>query len=207
VVLLALVMAAAAGASDPAAVAPPAVKPAAVEGDNLRQLLTVRRVFVDRFGGGETASQMRDMIISSLQNTKLFVVTENQEHADAILRGSAEDLVYNETHSSSDSLNLHSSLSSSSSDDESALRGGTRNTLHSGRSIGLGGGESESSHSVERRHEANAAVRLVNKDGDVIWSTTQESLGGKFRGASSDVADKITKRLVEDYDQAKRLPH
>ena len=198
---------AAAAASNPAAVAQPAAKTAPVEGDNLRQLLTVRRVFVDRLGGGETASQMRDMIISALQNTKLFVVTENQEHADAILRGSAEDLVYNETHSSSDSLNVHSSLSSSSSDDESALRGGTRNSQHSGRSIGLGGGESESSHSVERRHEANAAVRLVNKDGDVIWSTTQESLGGKFRGASSDVADKITKRLVEDYDQAKRLPH
>ena len=73
--------------------------------------------------------------------------------------------------------------------------------------IGLGAGESESSNSVERRHEANAAVRLVNKDGDVIWSTTQESMGSKFRGASSDVADKITKRLMEDYERAQKLPH
>jgi hypothetical protein len=46
--------------------------------------------------------------------------------------------------------------------------------------MGLGAGESESSRSVERRHEANAAVRLVNKDGDVIWSTTQESMGASF---------------------------
>ena len=38
-----------------------------------------------------------------------------------------------------------------------------------------------------------AAVRLVNKEGDVIWATTQESLGAKFRGASMDVADKITR--------------
>src|SRR5450755_474581 len=180
---------------------------AAVEPDTLRQLLTVRRVFVDRFSGGETAAQMRDMVISSLQGSKLFVITENQEKADAILRGSSEDLVFNETHSSSDSLNVHSSLGTSQTDDSSALRGGTRSYERTGRNIGMGAGESESSHSVERRHEANAAVRLVNKDGDVIWSTTQESIGGKFRGASSDVADKVTKRLTEDYERARKLPH
>jgi hypothetical protein len=191
---------------DPGRVAPIAPQPSAVEADGLRQLLSLKRVFVDRFSGGETAAQMRDMIISSLQNTKLFVVTENQEKADAILRGSSEDLVFNETHSSSDSLNVHSSLGTSQTDDSSALRGGTRSYERTGRNIGLGAGESESSHSVERRHEANAAVRLVNKDGDVIWSTTQESIGGKFRGASSDVADKVTKRLTEDYERARKLP-
>jgi hypothetical protein len=72
--------------------------------------------------------------------------------------------------------------------------------------MGIGAGDSESSHSSERRHEANAAIRLVNKDGDVIWSTTQESMGGKFRGASSDVADKITRQLTEDFERAKQLP-
>ena len=186
--------------------AAPAPRDEGLDREKLAQLLTIRRVYVDRLSGGETAAQMRDMIISSLQNTKLFVVTENQEKADAILRGSSEDLVFNETHSSSDSLNLHSSLGTSQTDGSSAIRGGTRSYERTGRNIGLGAGESESSHSVERRHEANAAVRLVNKDGDVIWSTTQESAGGKFRGASSDVADKVTKRLCEDYERAKKLP-
>jgi hypothetical protein len=186
--------------------APPAAS-STVETDNLRQLLTVRRVFVDRFSGGETAAQLRDMIINGLQSSKLFAITENQEKADAILRGSGEDLVFNETHSSSDSLNVHSSLSTSQTDEDTALRGGTRSEDRATRSTGIGAGDSESSHSVERRHEANAAVRLVNKDGDVIWSTTQESLGGKFRGASSDVADKIAKRLTEDYERAMKLPH
>jgi len=46
-------------------------------------------------------------------------------------------------------------------------------------------------------------ARLVNREGDVIWSTTQESLGAKFRGASADVADKITKQLVEDFRRAR----
>ncbi|MGC9948366.1 MAG: hypothetical protein ABSF64_18520 [Bryobacteraceae bacterium] len=185
--------------------AAPSATSSTMEPDTLRQLLTVRRVFVDRFSGGETAAQMRDMVINGLQSSKLFTITENQEKADAILRGSGEDLVFNETHTSSDSLNVHSSLSSSQSEEDTALRGGTRSEDRLNKSVGLGAGESESSHSVERRHEANAAVRLVSKDGDVIWSTTQESLGGKFRGASADVADKITKRLTEDYERAKKL--
>ena len=74
-----------------------------------------------------------------------------------------------------------------------------------GSYAGVGLGESESEHSAERRHEAVAAVRLVNKDGDVIWSTTQESLGARFRGASADVADKITAKLKEDFEKGKKL--
>ena len=48
--------------------------------------------------------------------------------------------------------------------------------------VNLGVGQNESTRIAERKHEAVASVRLVNKDGDVIWSTTQESLGAKFRG-------------------------
>ncbi len=195
--------------SDPVPVSAPPVQPVAaspaVAADTLRQLLTVRRVYVDRFSGGETAAQLRDMIVNGLESSKLFVITENQEKADAILRGSGEDLVFTDTHSSSDSVNVHSSMSSTQEEEDTALRGGTRSDGRLNRSMGLGAGESESSHSVERRHEANAAVRLVSKEGDVIWSTTQESLGGKFRGASADVADKITKRLMEDYERARKL--
>jgi len=189
-----------------AVVAPAAGDHAAVEAVGLRQLVTLRRVFVDRFSGGETAAQMRDMVISALQSSNLFVITENPEKADATLRGSAEDLVFTDVHTSSDSLNFHTNLSTNKGTDESALRGGTRSDSRSSQSTGLGAGESESMHSQERRHEANATVRLVNKDGDVIWSTTQESMGGKFRGSSADVADKIMKKLVEDYGRAKRMP-
>jgi len=176
--------------------------PAAIDQEALEQLLTVRRVFVDRFSGGETAAQMRDMVLSGLQNTKLFVVTENPDRADAFLRGSAEDLVFTDEHSSSDSIHAQANLSRGSSDSYSGRTSG-RDTTN--RSQGIGFGDSESTHSVERRHEAVAAVRLVNKDGDVIWSTTQESMGGKFHGSSADVADKITKKLVADYDRARKL--
>jgi len=163
-----------------------------IEDTSLRQLLTIRRVFVDRLTGGETAAQMRDILISSMQSTKLFIVTENQERADVFLRGAAEDLIFTETHSSSDSLNAH-------------LSTGSGRTSTGRTTYGLSAGENESQHSTDRRHEAVASVRLVNKDGDVIWSTTQESVGAKFRGASSDVAEKITTRLKEDFDRARKL--
>lgn len=162
---------------------------------DLKQLLTVHRVYVDRLTGGETAAQMRDILISSLAASDLFVLTENQERADTILRGAAEDLVFTDVHQSSDSLNAHANLSST--------RGGYNS--RSGNAAGVSVGENESDRSQERRHEALAAVRLVNKDGDVIWSTIEESLGAKFRGASADVADKITARLREDFAKARKL--
>jgi hypothetical protein len=64
-------------------------------------------------------------------------------------------------------------------------------------------GENDSRRTEERKHEAIATVRLVSKDGDVIWSVTAESLGAKFMGASADVADKIAKHLAADYKAAK----
>ncbi|MGA2116435.1 MAG: hypothetical protein ABSH56_16960 [Bryobacteraceae bacterium] len=169
--------------------------PSPLEAANLRQLLTLRRVYVDRLTGGETAAQMRDILISSMAGTRLFIVTEKEDKADAILRGAAEDLVFSETHQSADGINAHANLS--------GTRGGYGS--HVSNAAGIGIGDNESEHSVERRHEAVAAVRLVNKDGDVIWSTTQESMGAKFRGASSDVADKITQQLKDDFDKAQRL--
>jgi hypothetical protein len=177
-----------------AAVGQEPASPAAIEETGLRQLRTLRRVYVDRLTGGETAAQMRDILVTSLDGAKLFILTENPDRADATLRGAAEDLVFTEVHTSSDSLNAHTNF------------GSGRTTRSAGGAYGgIGIGENESEHSAERRHEAIAAVRLVNKDGDVIWSTTQESLGAKFRGASSDVAEKITAKLKEDFERARKL--
>jgi hypothetical protein len=157
-------------------------------------LLTMKRVFVDRFGGGETASQIRDMVITSLQSGGLFTITENEENADVVLKGSGEDLVFTDQHTSSDSLHINAVGGSGSS---------TRGYTSSRSNSGIGVGENESSHIVERKHEATASVRLVNREGDVIWSATKESRGGKFRGASADVADLILKQLVQDVDKAR----
>jgi hypothetical protein len=176
-------------------------------GDDLsEQLPKIKRVFVDRLTGGETAAQMRDLIITALQNSKLFVLTENQERADAFLRGAAEDLIYTDQFKSSDSVSMHGNSSDSegvSSDTRYNGAGGGVSS-RSSRSMGSGIGGSESSDVKERKHEALATVRLVNKDGDVLWSTTQESGGAKFHGASADVADKIAKQLVAEYERVRK---
>ena len=161
-----------------------------------RQLLSIKRVFVDRLTGGETAAQMRDVLIASLNNAKLFIVTENQERADMILRGAAEDLVFTDSFSASEGVNIHGGASTGSRSTRTTTAPGT-----SARGFTLGLGENESSSVKERKHEAMASVRLVNKDGDVVWSTTQESTGAKFRGATADVADKITRQLLGDVER------
>lgn len=172
--------------------------PQGTSDDTGAQLLSVKRIFVDRLTGGETAAQMRDLLISSLQSAKLFMVTENEERADAILRGAAEDLIYTDTFSSSDSLTMRGSLRTNNraaTSNSSAIPGG-------GASISVG--DRESTEVKERKHEALATVRLVNKDGDVLWSTIQESNGAKFRGASADVADKIARQLAGEIERLKR---
>ena len=83
-------------------------------GDDLSsQLPKIKRVYVDRLTGGETAAQMRDLIITALENSKLFVLTENQERADAILRGAAEDLIYTDQFKSSENVSMRGNSSDS----------------------------------------------------------------------------------------------
>lgn len=159
---------------------------------HLTELLTIRRVFVEPLAGGDSAVPIRDMLISALQNARLFRLTEDKAKADAILRGSAEDLIFTDTLQESEGLQARTQIGSSRSG--ASTRGGASFQV----------GEQESIRMTERKHEAMASVRLVNKDGDVIWSTTQESLGAKFRGASADVAAKVTRQLADDFARAKR---
>lgn len=175
--------------------------PLAADEEPAAQLLKIKRIHVERLGGGETAEQIRDMIISSLQRTGLFLLTDNPERADAFLRGSAEDLIYTDVYQSSDSVDARGSVTLGTPRTSTGRYTGGR-----GVSASASAGENESSRIQERKHEAAAAVRLVDKDGDVIWSTIQESRGAKFRGASADVADKITRQLVADYERVRKGP-
>ena len=65
-------------------------------------LAKVKRIYIDQLGGGSTSDQMRDMLIAALQNSGLFVITENPARADASLKGSSDDKVFTEEHQSSD---------------------------------------------------------------------------------------------------------
>jgi len=170
------------------------------EQESACELAKVHRIYIAILSGGDTAIQLRDLLMTSLHNSKQFVITEDEEKADAVLKGSGDDDVFTDTFQSSEGINAHSQISFGSSE-------GTRNyaSSSSSHSGGLSIGENDSRRTEERKHEAIVTVRLVNRDGDVIWSATAESMGAKFLGASADVADKIAKRLVSDYKAAKQL--
>ncbi len=168
------------------------------EEEAAQHLSKVRRIYIAILTGGDAALQLRDLLMTSLHNSKQFVITEDEDKADAILKGAGDDDVFTDTFQSSEGINAHTQISSGSSE-------GLRNYANSSsnRSGGLTIGENDSRRDEQRKHEAIATVRLVSKDGDVIWSATAESMGAKFMGASADVADKIAKRLVTDYKAAK----
>jgi hypothetical protein len=160
------------------------------------RLLEVKRIYVAPLIGGVAAASLRELVIASLDSSKLFAMTENPDRADAILKGAADDQTFTDTFDIDQGINARQSLGVGSGKARSS----------SGRSGGLGFGDVESRHTKERKHEAYATVRLCNRDGDVLWSTTQESLGAKFRGASADVAAKIAHQLTLDMDRERRTP-
>src|SRR5258707_10390696 len=156
------------GAADkPAAVAPvktvatqPTVKPApaADDGDGeedlspeqetLAALAKVRRIYVDILTGGDSALQIRDLLMSSIKTSKLFIVTEEEDKADAVLKGAGQDEVFTDVFQSSDSINAHSQLSIATGN-----TGSSTNQRYSDRNnIGFGAGESESHKTEERKH-------------------------------------------------------
>lgn len=132
------------------------------------QLSAVRRIFVESFGDDPISKEMQSMIVSSLVGMKKFVVTENPRRADAILKGVALEKTSQEVHSYSEGTAVRQAAINDSS-------------LH-----------------TETLNEAKLSIRLVNADGDVIWTTTQESKGAKYKGASADVADMCVKQLLRD---------
>jgi hypothetical protein len=156
-------------------------------------LAQVKRVYVAALSGHSGSDTLRELIIASLDATKLFVLTDDPDRADAILKGAGEGHTFEDSFDAVDSVNTHTAGGKGSGYGKS-----------NGLNLNLGAAEAESHHSKERKHEAFAAVRLCTKDGDVLWSTTQESLGAKFRGAGADVAAKIAKQLTFDMEKARK---
>jgi len=140
-------------------------------------LLKVRRIYVDSFGDDAVSKEMQSMIVSALVATNQFKVTENRERADAILKGVAIEKTSQELHAYSEG------------------------TAVAGRNGGAA--IKDSSANTETVQEAKIAVRLVDPNGDVIWTSTQESKGAKYKGSSADAADKCVKQLLRDIERLK----
>jgi hypothetical protein len=162
-------------------------------------LLRVKRIYVDTFGDDIISKELQSMIVSSLTASKRFKVTENREKADAILKGVALERTSQEVHAYGEATSVGSAGGGGHS--EISGSGGSISGSSSGGFIARHMGTSDSSLNTETVNEARIAVRLVDPDGDVIWTSTQESKGAKYKGASADVADKCVKQLMRDIEK------
>ena len=162
-------------------------------------LLKVKRIYVDSFGDDIISKELQSMIVSSLVATKRFKVTENRERADAVLKGVALEKTSQELHAYGEGTSV--SGASGGSHSEISGSGGTFSGSSGGGFIARHMGTNDSSVNTETVNEARVAVRLVNPDGDVIWTSTQESKGAKYKGSSADAADKCVKQLLRDVEK------
>lgn len=160
------------------------------------QLNTVRRIFVESFGDDPISKEMQSMIVSSLVAAKQFKVTENRDRADAILKGVALEKTSQEVHAFGEGT----AVGSAAGGHQASISGtnGSVSGSSSGGFVARSLGINDSSLNTETIDQARIAVRLVNSDGEVIWTTTQESKGAKYKGASADVADLCVKQLLRD---------
>jgi curli biogenesis system outer membrane secretion channel CsgG len=184
---------------------PPQGKPVSKETEAVdpSELLKVKRVYVDSFGDDVISKEMQSLIVSSLVATKRFRVTENRERADAILKGVALEKSSQEVHAYGEGTAVGGASGSSSGSVNGSFINGT-GSVHGSSSGGFAASQmatSDSSLNTETVNEARIAVRLVNPEGDVIWTSTQESKGAKYKGSSADVADKCVKQLLRDVER------
>jgi len=195
------------GTPTPSKVPPPSGG-ATEEADIGLKLLKVRRIFVESFGDDTTSKQLQAMVINSLSESKRFIVTENKERADAVLKGSALEKTSQELHAIGEGTAAAVAAGTHSGSISGSVSNGTGSI--SGSQHGGFGSKAmaieDSQASTETINDARIAVRLVDSDGDVIWTTTQESKGAKYKGATADVADKIVKQLLRDLEKLTKKP-
>ena len=167
------------------------------------KLLKVKRIYIESFGDDAISKQLQAMVIDAITQSKRFIVTENKDKADAILKGTGLEKTSQELHAIGEATNVaaasggeHGSINGSVVNGNGSISGSS-----SGGFVARQLGTADSQASTETIDDARLAVRLVSSDGDVIWTATKESKGAKYKGASADVADQIVKQLLWDLDK------
>ena len=152
-------------------------------------LARAKRIYVESFGDDRISKTLQAMLVDSFTSTKRFIITENRDRADLILKGSALEKTSQELHALGSGTTV-------------VAGSGHENSNGSGSFSARGSGIEDAQTSTETINDARIAVRLVSPDGDVVWSTTQESKGAKYKGAIADCADKVAKQLLRDIEKA-----
>ncbi len=158
------------------------------------RLLQVKKVCIGQFGVDALGAQARETIIATLFESKRFILTDADDckeiEADFTLKGSVTEQ-REQTHRS-ESEGVSFGEHASSSDRISSSSGGMQ------------GGSHESLSSTETKEHAVVTLRLVNKEGEILWAISHESTGGKTKGAIGDAADRAARRLLRDIERAEK---
>jgi len=174
------------------------------------QLLKVHSIYIENFGDLPEQRKMQSMLIAALLESKKFVITENKDKADVILKGYATETISQENHSYGEATAVNKSNATISGNSNGQINGnanhisGSSSGHLSGAAASIGAAINDSSSHTETITDSQVSVRLVNKYEDVIWATTQESKGAKYKGASADAADKVIKQLIHDIEKIER---
>lgn len=178
----------------PALASEPRPEVLSVVNRRLGHLARVQSIYIDVLDGAAGSGQIRDLLFAEIQKLDLFVLTENDTKADAFLRGTAEDVEFMDLYDSREGINVRIGNSRSRRETgESKFDSATASV-----------GDTTDIRRQEKKHEALAAVRLVLPDGEVIWSTAEESAGAKYRSAAAEVAARVADSLRRSYETARR---
>lgn len=182
---------------------PPVSKP---DLEQAKKFLGVRRIYVETFGDDTESKQLQAMVINALVESKKFIITENKEKADAILKGTGLERTSQEFHAIGESTGVGAAAAAHSGSVHGTVINGNGSISGSsaGGAIARRMATEDSQASTETVNDARVAVRLVSADGDVIWATTKESKGAKYKGASADVASQVVKQLLWDLEKAEK---
>ena len=159
-----------------------------------RRIIQVRRVCIQRFGEDALGFQVQEMIIARLFESKRFSLTENCDKADYVLKGTITERSDRISRSESEGLGFDDRAAASAWD-----RQGGASASRTAR-----GSDHENLSSSEVKVQAAVTLRVVDKDGEIIWATSRESAGGKAKGAIGDAAERAVRRLLRDIERAEK---
>jgi hypothetical protein len=163
--------------------------------DRTPRLLTVRRLCIGQFAGEESdAAVAKEIAIASLYASKKFVITEKCDGADAVLKGALIEKSGFKAQSEGEGTSFAGASGSA--------RGSVVGALAEFGALGLGGSEKLSS--AETRRHASVSLRLVDKDGEVLWAHSFDSPGGKSKGALADAVDRTIRSLIREVEKLQK---
>jgi hypothetical protein len=162
------------------------------------RLLQVKRICVQNFGDDALGVQAREMVIAKLFESKRFSLTENCAKADFVLKGAVTERNDRAFREESEGIGFGVSAAGSESSGAGSNRSG------SSASASARGDSRETLASSENKQHAAVTMRLVDKDGEILWAASLESTGGKTKGAIGDAADRAVRKFLRELERAEK---